>query len=292
MSGSLQSSSPLFNHTAPEHIYVFGDLQGCCDQFDLLHQKIVLQDSQALLFMAGDLVNRGPQSLTTLRRLMALGDKANSVLGNHDLHLLALAYCGNSPNQPNKNNPYLQPILNAPDCEKILTWLRHRPLAALVQNHLIVHAGVLPSWTVADTLQYAKEVEAVLQGAHFVDFLAQLYGNHPSRWSPTLQGVDRWRCIVNVLTRLRFCNDQDEMELDSKEGVENTPNGFMPWFELPRQTQQTPIIFGHWSALGLQRKNNVTGLDTGCVWGGKLTAMRLSDSALFEVACPEFQKIG
>ena len=132
MSGSLQSASTHFSNIAPEHIYVLGDLQGCCDQFDLLHQKIVKQDPKAHLFMAGDLVNRGPKSLATLRTIMAMNDQANSVLGNHDLHLLALAYCGNNASQPNKNNPYLKPILNAPDCEQILTWLRHRPLAAFI----------------------------------------------------------------------------------------------------------------------------------------------------------------
>lgn len=273
--------------TSAEHIYVIGDLQGCCEQFEELHTLILQQDHDATLLIAGDLVNRGPQSLATLRTLVGMGTRANSVLGNHDLHLLALAY---APRQPS-NNGYLRPILEAPDRDKLLDWLRHRPLAMHVHQHLLVHAGVLPSWSVQQTLDYAHEVEQVLRGPDFIDFLRQMYGNEPSQWHPGLTGIDRLRCILNVLTRLRFCTAQDEMEFNSKEGLANTPAGFTPWFSLPRLTESTTVLFGHWSALGLQQHSNLIGLDTGCVWGGQLTALRLSDHALFQVSCPQHQTI-
>jgi bis(5'-nucleosyl)-tetraphosphatase (symmetrical) len=273
--------------TKPEHIYLIGDIQGCCEQLDALHAKIMQQDHNAHLFVAGDLVNRGPQSLPTLRKLVGMGLRANSVLGNHDLNLLGIAYGVHRPH----NDAYLRPILDAPDREQLLDWLRHRPMAVHMHNHLIVHAGVLPSWTAEQTLAYAHEVEQALRGPDFVEFLRAMYGNQPSQWSPDLTGMDRLRCIVNVLTRLRFCTAQDEMEFDSKEGLGKTPPGFAPWFDLPRHSESGTVVFGHWSAIGLQMQRHLVGLDTGCVWGGKLTAMRMSDRELFQVACPPHQKI-
>ena len=270
------------------HLYIVGDLQGCCDQFDELYALVLQQDPDARLFIAGDLVNRGPRSLQTMRRLIALGDRADSILGNHDLNLLGIAYGTHQA----RNQTWLQPILDAPDRETLLDWLRHRPLAVQLHEHLIVHAGVLPSWSVQQTLDYAHEVEQMLRGPDFVDFLRVMYGNQPSRWSPDLTGMDRLRCIVNVLTRLRFCTADDEMEFDSKEGLNKTPPGFAPWFNLPRLTESTTVVFGHWSALGLQMHGNLIGLDTGCVWGGRLTAMRLSDHQLFQVDCPQHQPVG
>jgi len=269
------------------HTYIVGDVQGCCDQLEELHTLIVQQDPAAQLFMAGDLVNRGPQSLSTLRKLVAMGSRANSVLGNHDLSLLGVAYGVHRP----RNDAYLRPILDAPDRDQLLTWLRHRPLAVQIDQHLIVHAGVLPSWSMQQTLDYAHEVEVMLQGPNYADFLRVMYGNEPSVWSPQLQGMDRLRCIVNVLTRLRFCTAKDEMEFDGKEGLKKTPAGFSPWFALPRLTDSSTVIFGHWSALGLIMQPNLIGLDTGCVWGGKLTAMRLSDRKIVQVACPQHQEI-
>lgn len=273
--------------TDATHLYVVGDLQGCCDQLDELYAQILKQDPDACLFIAGDLVNRGPQSLSTMRRLMALGPRADSVLGNHDLNLLGIAYGVRRAN----NDTYLRPILDAPDRDTLLDWLRNRPMAVQLHEHLIVHAGVLPSWSVAQTLDYAGEVEQVLRGPDFLDFLRVMYGNQPSRWSPDLQGMDRLRCIVNVLTRLRFCTAQDEMEFDSKEGLNKTPPGFAPWFSHPRKTESDIVVFGHWSAIGLQQQANLIGLDTGCVWGGKLSAMRLSDHQLFQVECPQHQPL-
>lgn len=264
-----------------KHIYIVGDVQGCCDQLEELHALILKQDSAAQLIIAGDLVNRGPKSLSTLRKLVAMGNKANSVLGNHDLSLLGVAYAGHRPH----NDVYLRPIIEAPDRDQLLNWLRHRPLALKFDQHLLVHAGVLPSWTVQQTLDYAHEVEHALQGPHFVDFLTGMYGNQPGKWSPQLTGMDRLRCIVNVLTRLRFCTANDEMEFDSKEGLNKTPPGFKAWFDWPRLTESSTLIFGHWSALGLRMQPNLIGLDTGCVWGGKLTAVRLLDRQIFQVDC-------
>ena len=274
--------------TAAEHLYIVGDLQGCCDQLDELYQQILKHDPEANLFIAGDLVNRGPHSLATLRRLMALGERADSILGNHDLNLLGIAYGTHRP----RHDSYLRPILEAPDRDALLDWLRHRPLAVQLHQHLIVHAGVLPSWSVQQTLDYAHEVEQVLRGPDFAEFLGAMYGNEPRCWHADLKGLDRLRCIVNVLTRLRFCTAQDEMEFDSKEGLNKTPPGFAPWFSHPRQTESTTVVFGHWSALGLQMQSNLIGLDTGCVWGGRLTAMRLSDHQLFQVECPQHQAPG
>lgn len=274
--------------TKPQHIYLLGDIQGCCEQLDALHALILKQDPHAHLFVAGDLVNRGPQSLPTLRKLVGMGTRANSILGNHDLNLLGIAYGVHRPH----HDAYLRPILDAPDREQLLDWLRHRPLAVNLHGHLIVHAGVLPSWTMQQTLDYAREVEEVLQGPNFVDFLCNMYGNQPSHWTPQLTGMDRLRCIVNVLTRLRFCTSNDEMEFDSKEGLNKTPPGYAPWFSLPRLTATGTVVFGHWSAIGLQLQANLIGLDTGCVWGGKLTAMRLSDHQLFQVECPPHLAIG
>jgi bis(5'-nucleosyl)-tetraphosphatase (symmetrical) len=267
--------------TKPEHLYFIGDIQGCCDQLEALHALILKQDTQAHLFVVGDVVNRGPHSLATLRKLVGMGTRANTVLGNHDLSLLGVAYGVHQP----KNDAYLRPILDAPDRDALLDWLRHRPLATLMHQHLILHAGVMPSWTLKQTLDYAHEVEQVLRGPRIIDFLRAMYGDTPSQWRPHLTGMERLRCIVNVLTRLRFCTPQDEMEFDSKQGPDQAPPGYSPWFNLPRLTQSTPIIFGHWSALGLHIAPNVIGLDTGCVWGGKLTAMRLSDRQLFQVDC-------
>jgi bis(5'-nucleosyl)-tetraphosphatase (symmetrical) len=263
------------------HLYVIGDIQGCCDPLNQLHAMILKEDSKAQLLILGDVVSRGPKSLETLRKLMALGERANTVLGNHDLALLCTAYTGCTlPDEAS-----LRPILDAPDREALLDWLRHRPLALNIDNHLIVHAGVLPSWSVQQTLAYAQEVESILQGKNYVDFLEGMYGNEPSQWSPQLTGMDRLRCIVNVLTRLRFCTADDRMEFESKESLAKTPDGYAAWFDLRRQTENSTVIFGHWAMLGLLVRSNVIGLDTGCVWGGKLTAMRLSDRRLFQVSC-------
>ncbi|VCU70094.1 Bis(5'-nucleosyl)-tetraphosphatase, symmetrical [Pigmentiphaga humi] len=267
--------------------WVIGDVQGCCAPLEaLLGQPDIAHDADARFWFAGDLVNRGPASLATLRRVMAMGDRAVAVLGNHDLHLLAVAA---GLRKPGKSDT-IQEILDAPDAADILTWLRHRPLAHFQHGHLMVHAGVLPSWTAAQTLALAGEVEATLRGPDWPTFLAQMYGNAPATWVDGLQGVDRLRVIVNALTRMRFCAADGTMEFAVKDAAKHAPPGFMPWFDVPgRATESVTVVFGHWSTLGLLQRPGLLGLDTGCVWGGRLTAARLNDHKLVQVACRQFQ---
>jgi bis(5'-nucleosyl)-tetraphosphatase (symmetrical) len=270
--------------------YAIGDIQGCNQQLIALTQKIHAVNPDARLLFLGDLVNRGPQSLETLRmiRAMQLKGKAEAVLGNHDLHLLAMA---EGLHKPNKSDTIDQ-ILNAPDREELLDWLRHRPMAMFEQNYLMMHAGVVPQWTAEQTMELAHEVETALRGPGWPDFLRQMYGNQPARWDDKLQGMDRLRCIVNALTRMRFCETDGTMEFSIKDAAGTvTPAGYMPWFDLPnRKTADVTVLFGHWSTLGLMLQPNVIGLDTGCLWGGKLTALCLEDRSLVQVDCPQSAK--
>ena len=269
--------------------FAIGDLQGCADELERLLERIDAVSPQARLVFVGDLVNRGPASLRTLRRLRAMGDRARTVLGNHDLHLLAVSQGIRPPGRSDT----LDDILHAPDRDELLDWLRRQPLALMADGHLVVHAGVLPQWTAAKVLALSAEVEAQLQGDGWTDFLRTMYGNAPARWDDTLQGADRWRCIVNALTRLRFCTADGEMEFATKEGPSQPPDGHLPWFDVPgRSTAEVPVVFGHWSTLGLVQRKNLFGLDSGCVWGGKLSAMRLSDGFVVQVACAGYQKPG
>lgn len=269
--------------------FAIGDLQGCGTELDQLLQQIEAISPGASLVFVGDLVNRGPESLRTLRRIRALGDRARVVLGNHDLHLLAV-WQGIRP--PGRGDT-LDELLAAPDRDTLLDWLRRQPLALMAGAHLVVHAGVLPQWSAAQVLTLSAEVEAQLQADDWVDFLRNMYGNQPARWNDALQGADRLRCIVNALTRLRFCTAEGEMEFATKEGPGKPPAGYLPWFEVPgRRSADVPLVFGHWSTLGLVQRQNLTGLDTGCVWGGKLSAMRLSDGLLVQVACGGYQRPG
>jgi bis(5'-nucleosyl)-tetraphosphatase (symmetrical) len=283
-----------FSQQIPMSIYAIGDAQGCFQQvqalLEQLRQAPSSPDSSAPSFIfVGDLINRGPRSLDTLRFVHSLGKNAKVLLGNHDLHLLALAH---NIRQPGKSDT-VDEILRAPDCEQLLDWLRQQPLALFEHGHLLVHAGVLPQWSVEQTLQLAQEVSAMLSGPDWLDFLRQMYGNTPARWDDSLQGADRLRCIVNALTRIRFCQVDGSMDFSSSEGAAAAPAGCLPWFDLPgRLTENTPIVFGHWSTLGLLLRENVVGLDTGCVWGGKLTAVRLDDHAVFQVSCPQYQQPG
>lgn len=269
--------------------FAIGDLQGCHQSLQELLKLVDATTSDARLIFVGDLVNRGPQSLATLRLIRSLGDRAQALLGNHDLHLLAAAH----GIRKRHRSDTLDDILNAPDCEELLDWLRQRPLALLEHDHLFVHAGVLPQWSAAKTVSLAQEVESVLRGPHWVAFLREMYGNQPARWDDALQGNDRLRCIVNALTRLRFCTEDGTMELTAKESTGTSMPGYLPWFDLPhRQTQDVTVVYGHWSTLGLVLRPNLIGLDTGCVWGGKLTAVRLADRMLLQVRCPQAQRPG
>lgn len=270
--------------------YTIGDLQGCQTQLLALLEKIDAIAPTAKLIFVGDIINRGPRSLDTLRQVRSMGGRARIVLGNHDLNLLAVA-CG--LRQPHRSDT-LNDILAAEDRDELIDWLRHQPLALLEDDHLCVHAGLLPQWNTQQTLELASEVETALQGDDWKDFLQQMYGDAPAQWHDDLQGAARLRCIVNALTRLRYCNADGNMDFAIKEGMTDTaslPDGLMPWFDVPnRRTEDTTVVFGHWSTLGLLLRPNLMGLDTGCVWGGKLTAVSLQDRHLLQVDCPQQQK--
>jgi bis(5'-nucleosyl)-tetraphosphatase (symmetrical) len=271
--------------------YLVGDVQGCCDAFDQLLAEIGFSPSRDHLWLLGDLVNRGPKSVETLRRVIALGASASCLLGNHDLHLLAVA----DGAQRTKAQDTLDDVLRANDRDDLLAWLRGQRLAALHEGWLLVHAGVAPEWDVAQTLDLAAEVEAALRGPGRRAFMHALYGNKPTRWKERLGGHDRLRFIVNVLTRIRFCSPEGRLELETKEGIGSAPEGFVPWFDIPgRLSATTPIAFGHWSTLGLLDRPEVLCLDSGCVWGGALTAARVDGGRreLFQVRCPRARAPG
>lgn len=271
--------------------YLIGDLQGCCDALERLLQRIDFSPSRDRLWLLGDLVNRGPASLATLRRLQSLGDAATCLLGNHDLHLLAAHHGVRHPHRGDT----LDDILAAPDRAALMDWLRWQRMAVFEAGWLMVHAGVVPQWTRDDTLALAAEVEAVLRGPDLPAFLQAMYGNEPARWDAGLTGNDRLRFTVNTLTRLRFCTAQGEMDFKTKDGAGAAPAGFMPWFEVPgRRTADTPIAFGHWSTLGLLDRPTLLGLDTGCVWGGQLTAARVhgSEREIIQIECEQAQRPG
>jgi bis(5'-nucleosyl)-tetraphosphatase (symmetrical) len=269
--------------------YAIGDLQGCHTRLLALLEQIPTSDEKPTLLFAGDLVNRGPQSLATLRQIRAFGSRARTVLGNHDLHLLAVAHGIRTPHRSDT----FDDILNAPDRDELLDWLRRQPLALFENGHLLVHAGVVPQWTAEQTMSLAHEVENVLRGPDWVSFLREMYGNAPARWDDALEGADRLRCIVNALTRIRFCTADGTMEFSQKEGAAAAPPGYFAWFDAPhRKTDNVTVVFGHWSTLGLLLRPKLIGIDTGCVWGGRLTAVRLEDRALFQVDCPQYQRPG
>lgn len=269
--------------------YVIGDIQGCYKPLRKLLKSVDFQPGRDALWCVGDLINRGPKSLDTLRYLRDMDDAAEIVLGNHDLHFLALYYdC--APDTIGRHT--LDALLAAPDCGELADWLRHKPLVHYdclqtskgIQHYLMVHAGVAPQWTLQKTLNLAAEVELTLQGPDFRKFLSKMYGNKPARWRDEVTGYRRLRLITNYLTRLRFCNAKGKMDFEMKEGASKAPEGFRPWFEFEQLTPQTNILFGHWAALqGFTGKPHVYALDTGCVWGRELTMMRLDDHKLFSV---------
>jgi bis(5'-nucleosyl)-tetraphosphatase (symmetrical) len=255
-------------------IYAVGDVQGCAPSLKALVKK--LPKNSKMIFL-GDLVNRGPDSLGALRQLKSLQEsgRAECILGNHDLHLLAIDAGLRQP----KGLDTIQSILAAPDKKELIQWVRNRPMALSNGNVLTVHAGVLPQWDLQQTIECAQEVEKTLRSKSYKDFLANMYGNTPNKWSQSLKGYERLRVITNALTRMRFCTPTGKMEFESKEGLEQGPKGYIPWFTVSgRKTQDVLTYFGHWSTLGLLRQHNVIGLDTGCVWGGKLTALEISSS--------------
>lgn len=266
--------------------YAIGDIQGCYDSLMALLEKIDYDDNQDTLWFAGDLVNRGPRSLKTLRFIKGLGDKAVSVLGNHDLHLLALYFNENN----SKKSDTLEATLNASDSEELMHWLRHQPLVHHDKglNAIMVHAGIPPKWGTKKALKRSLEVETFIQSPDFREFFNVMYGNAPDKWDKSLIGMDRLRMIVNYFTRMRFCTQSGRLDLLSKEGLNQNPEGFSPWFQLERKAAKKRIFFGHWAALeGKTNVDNVFALDTGCVWGGKLSAIRVEDEAWFRVPAQE-----
>ena len=268
-------------------IYAIGDIQGCYDPLQRLLDQLRFDPAHDTLWCVGDLVNRGLQSLEVLRFIKGLGASAITVLGNHDLHLLAL---GAGHGRLNKGDT-LDAVLTAPDRNELLHWLRHRRLAWREADYLLVHAGVLPGWTVDDTMRLAAEAEASLQGEDYREFFAQMYGNTPHVWQESLAGMERLRMIVNAFTRLRYCTPDGEMDFHQKGAPGTQPAHLLPWFDVPgRKTTDATVIFGHWSTLGLITRRDLIALDTGCLWGGRLTAMRLQDREVFAQSCPQQQR--
>ncbi|MFN9474879.1 symmetrical bis(5'-nucleosyl)-tetraphosphatase [Acidovorax sp.] len=278
-------------------LYCIGDIQGCDSALGRLLDEIGFSASRDTVYLLGDLVNRGPESAAVLRRCMDAGDALRPLLGNHDLHLLAAAHGARKPSRKDT----LEAVLQADDRQAMLAWLRQQPLMR-THTHAgerlaMVHAGLLPAWTVDEALALADEVQQVLRGPGLPDFLHQMYGNGPDRWDPALTGMDRLRTIVNAMTRLRFCSLGGVMDFESSESAGNAPEGLMPWFDVPdRKAAGSLVAFGHWSTLGLLDRSDTLALDTGCVWGGCLSAMRfgttLADRELLQVHCEQAQKPG
>ncbi|MGQ0751301.1 MAG: symmetrical bis(5'-nucleosyl)-tetraphosphatase [Betaproteobacteria bacterium] len=264
--------------------YAIGDVQGCHEPLLRLLERIAFDPDRDVLWFVGDLVNRGPQSRAVVRFVKSLGDRAVTVLGNHDLSLLVVA---EGIKRAHASDTFGD-ILDAPDRDELLHWLRHQKLMHADGRYAMVHAGLLPQWSIPAALALAREVEQALRGPAWRDFLREMYGNEPARWSDALQGYERLRVIVNAMTRLRLCTSEGAMEFSHKLGLENAPAGFLPWYDVPgRASADTTVLFGHWAALGLVVREDVIALDTGCVWGRQLSALRLEDRRLDQCDCGE-----
>lgn len=278
--------------------YMIGDVQGCMEALQRLLDKVGFSASRDTVYLLGDLVNRGPDSLGVLRWAQAAGSSARCILGNHDLHLMAVAHGIRKAHRSDT----LAPLLKAPDAPALLNWMRQQPLARLEHGWLMVHAGVLPQWSAEETVALSAEFTRAMGGPDHRKFLAVMYGNLPDTWHPDLRGDDRLRVVVNALTRLRYCSAQGRMEFETKDGSGDAPPGYMPWFDVPgRRTAGQPIAFGHWSTLRQPQRAQVLALDTGCVWGGCLSAavlrpLQAGESAhaleVMQVLCPQAQQPG
>jgi bis(5'-nucleosyl)-tetraphosphatase (symmetrical) len=266
--------------------YAIGDVQGCFDELLQLLGDVSFDKSADRLWFVGDLVNRGPKSLAVLRFVRELGDRAVVVLGNHDLHLVA-RHEGVERNHPGDT---FGDVLQSPEAAELVAWLRQRPMMHAEGAYAMVHAGLLPQWSVTKALSLAGEVERVLGAPGYRDFLEHMYGAKPDQWDDALSGWDRLRVIVNAMTRMRFCDRAGRMDLKGK-GTEPRP-GFLRWYETRPQSDACTLLFGHWSQLGLLVRDAVVGLDSGCVWGGALSALRLEDRTLYRLACPGYQTPG
>lgn len=264
--------------------YAIGDVQGCFDELQQLLARFAFDPAKDRLWFVGDLVNRGPNSLEILRFVRDLGEGAVVVLGNHDLHLVSQ----HEDLERSRRDDTFADVLNAPDRKELIDWLRQRPMMHAQGAWAMVHAGLLPQWTVEKALALGNEVERALRGPNHRAFLSNMYGAKPDEWSEALTGWDRLRVIVNAMTRLRFCTAEGKMDFKAKGTV--APPGYASWFEFRKDTEA--IVCGHWSALGLKLTDKLAALDSGCVWGGKLTALRLEDRAVFEVPCAGYQRAG
>lgn len=266
--------------------YAIGDIQGCYDALRNLLELIRFDPAKDKLWFVGDLVNRGPQSLEVLRFVKSLGERAVTVLGNHDLHLIIVAEGFGTASKEDT----FQQVLDAPDCAELIDWLRRQPLLHVEGDYAMVHAGILPKWDIAQAQELAAEAGAMLRGDDYRKFLKKMWGNEPSRWKKSLQGWDRLRIVINAMTRMRFCTEDGALELNAKESkgpLETAPAGCVPWFEVVgRKPLSHTVVFGHWSALGLYCGERLYAIDTGCLWGGNLTALRLEDRALIQLPCP------
>lgn len=263
-------------------IYTVGDIQGCYHELVQMLELIQFDKEEDQLWLVGDLVNRGADSVSVLRLVKSMGDAAITVLGNHDLHLLAVA----AGVAELHHSDTLDEILAAPDREELLTWLRHQRMLHVQDDFVLLHAGLLPDWSVQKAQQLAHEVEQALRGADYITLLEKMYGNTPDKWDDALTGYIRLRVITNALTRMRICSVAGEMQFKFKGELGDVPQGYLPWYALPqRASADATVVFGHWSALGLIVKPNVIALDTGCLWGGNLTAIRLEDRQIFQVKC-------
>ncbi|MCF8007044.1 MAG: symmetrical bis(5'-nucleosyl)-tetraphosphatase [Methylovulum sp.] len=269
-------------------IYAIGDIQGCFDELQLLLDKIQFNPQQDCIWFAGDLVNRGPKSLETLRFVKNLGTSAITVLGNHDMHLLAAA---STPKTSTKKDS-LTPILEAPDRDELIHWLRHQPLFYTNNDFCMIHAGLPPQWDFKTTQRMALLVENALQGPNYELLLQQMYGNKPNQWTPQLKGNAKLRFIINCFTRMRYCDASGRLDFNNTGPIGTQPEELMPWFTLPnRKSANMKIIFGHWSTLGYYEGSNCYAIDTGCLWGGQLTALKLSTPIQrISIDCPTTKK--
>lgn len=264
--------------------YAMGDLQGCFTAFQRLIDLIQFDPSQDKLWLVGDIVNRGPDSLSLLRYIKQAGDAMIMVLGNHDMHLLMVA----AGVAKSHSGDTIQTILDASDHDELLHWLRHQKLFYTEGQYAMVHAGLLPSWSISHAGQLAHEVENALCQDDYQEIFAQIYGNEPNYWQDEWSGYIRLRVIVNAMTRMRICTSDGRMNLAFKGDRQSIPSGYLPWFDLPgRASQQHTLICGHWSTLGLYLTDNLIALDTGCVWDGQLTAIRLEDRRIFQLSCAQ-----
>lgn len=266
--------------------YAIGDVQGCYDQLRRLLDQIAFDPARDRLWFVGDLVNRGPQSADVVRFVKGLGASAVTVLGNHDLALLVIAAGARKPHASDTFGD----VLEATDRDELLDWLRRQKLFHAADGYAMVHAGLLPQWTIAQADALAREVEGVLVGSEYSNLLHRMYGNEPATWRNDLAGFDRLRIVINAMTRMRLVTPEGAMDFSHKLGLDNAPAGFMPWYDAPRRaSRDTPIIFGHWAALGLIVRPDVIALDSGCVWGRALTALRLSDRQIVQCDCKELE---